>query len=161
METSLTKLLHRENNGEIILEEISVGEFVKNLIDKAGTQPLRELPLAELLKFGHIRGWLEDSDERHPEAPLNRQTAARIVHQFLRIECEVQDMADISRANCLRDLYTCRVCTNHIAQVYVRGIMTAEEIEPEVFIFNHLALVTKSESCEIISYVTINRSTRT
>ena len=135
------------------MEEISVGDFVKNLIDKAWTQPLRELPLAELLKFGHIRGWLEDSDERHPEAPLNRQTAARIVHQFLRIECGVQDLADISRANCLRDLYTCRVCTNHIAQVYVRGIMTAEEIEANgqpVLIFNHLRLVTKSESKGII-----------
>ena len=131
---------------------IGVGEFVKNLIDKAGAEPLRELPLAELLQYGHLRGWLEDQDERHPEASLNRQSAARIIHQFLRIECKLPDLQDISSATRLKDLYTCRVCANHIAQVYARGIMNAEEIEDNgqlVLIFNHLRLVTKKE-CEKI-----------
>ena len=136
---------------------VDVGEFVKALIDKAGAEPLRKLPLTDLLQYGHLRGWLEDQDERHPETPLNRQSAARIIHQFLWIECKVPDLADISSATCLKDLYTCRVCANHIAQVYARGIMDAEEIEDNgqlVLIFNHLRLVTKEELNEIINKTT-------
>ena len=68
---------------------ISVGNFVSRLFatctNPAENKPFLSLP--ELLRYGHFRGWLEDSDERHPQAPLNRQTAARIIHMFLLIEC--------------------------------------------------------------------------
>ena len=40
---------------------------------------------------------------------------------------KISDM-DINKASCLRDLYDCRVCANHIAQVYLRGIMDASDI---------------------------------
>ncbi len=138
-------------------DEISVGQFVSQLFAlRQNKSEGKTLPLRELLRYGHFRGWLEDSDERQPGACLNRQTAARIVHLFLLIECGLQDLTDISPAGALKDLYTCRVCANHIAQVYSRGIMTAKKEESafadssELF-FNHLTQLSKAEAGNIIT----------
>lgn len=128
---------------------ISVGNFVSRLFATC-TNPAENKPslsLPELLRYGHFRGWLEDQDERHPQAPLNRQTAARIIHMFLLIECGLQDLSDITPATNLKDLYTCRACANHIAQVYCRGIMEANE---DLF-FNHLELMTGKETNAVIA----------
>ena len=108
--------------------------------------PLSE---GELIHYAHTRGWLEDQDERFCEKNLNRQTAARILHQFMKIELRVPDLQDISPANVLADLYTCHTCVNHIAQVFLRGIMDAQVIERdgnEYKIFNHLEEMTLEES---------------
>ena len=108
--------------------------------------PLSE---GELIHYAHTRGWLEDQDERFCEKNLNRQTAARILHQFMKIELRVPDLQDISPANILADLYTCHTCVNHIAQVFLRGIMDAQVIERdgnEYKIFNHLEEMTLEES---------------
>lgn len=137
--------------------EISVGQFVSRLFElRFQTTTTTGTTTESILRYGHFRGWLEDQDERKPAAPLNRQTAARIVHLFLLIECEVPDLPDISPATRLRDLYTCRACAEHIAQVYTRGIMDAKKEEPgfsdssELF-FNHLVLVSKAEASDILS----------
>ena len=92
------------------------------------------------LSYGHSRGWLEDQDERFGENFINRQTAARIIHQYIKIEHGIKDIEDISPAKVLADLYTCHTCVNHIAQVYLRGIMDSEIVERdgiEYTIFNH------------------------
>ena len=153
--------------------EISVGEFVELLWKECGPRAgewggaalseggAASLTLSELLRFGHFRGWLEDSDECHPENLLNRQTAARIIHQFMLMELSIPDISDIRGAERLRDLYTCRVCANHVAQVYLRGIMRAQEMEvvdgalgdvsgaaQNNFMFNHLGRVTRFEARE-------------
>ena len=162
--------------------EITVGEFVEGLWGMRrewGGAALSEgavasLSLSELLRYGHFRGWLEDSDERHPENLLNRQTAARIIHQFMVVELGVPDIADISGAEKLRDLYTCRVCANHVAQVYLRGIMRAQEMEvvddsvsaaaqaaQPVLFFNHLARVTRTEMREAMEHLRSSRPERT
>lgn len=144
-------------------DEIKVGEFVKLLMNSPA-----QISISELLRYGHFRLWLEDSDERHPEAVLNRQTAARIVHLFMKIECGIPDISDISPASQLKDLYTCRVCAEHIAQVYVRNIMNAQKInkrgEPDfsdspLLIFNHLGPVTKLEALQILKKVSEIRKT--
>ena len=150
-------------------EEITVGEFVEMV-----WAPRASLTQSELLRYGHFRGWLDDSDERHPESLLNRQTAARIIHQFMVVELHVADLADISAAEKLRDLYTCRVCANHIAQVYVRGIMGAQEIQAAglsvsevsaatqpVWIFNHLKRITFREAREAMERLRSSRPQRT
>ena len=128
---------------------ISVGNFVSRLFALHPTQTEGKTPpsLPELLRYGHFRGWLEDQDERNPAAPLNRQTAARIVHLFLLIECGLQDLSNITPATNLKDLYTCRACANHIAQVYCRGIMGANEDS----FFNHLELMTGRETDAVIA----------
>ena len=135
---------------------ISVGEFVFLLMNCKNSSASKNLSLTELLRYGHFRLWLEDQDETHPEKPLNRQTAARILHEFLRIECGLNDLQNISSNTKLKDLYTCRVCTNHIAQVCARGLMHPQEIqtsEKEELIFNHLEVMKKNEVQEILKKV--------
>lgn len=132
------------------IKVISVGEFVSQLFalrKKEPPDPAAQITLHELLRFGHFRGWLEDADERNPTAPLNRQTAARITHEFLRLELNIPDLQNISPAKKLKDLYTCRVCANHIAQLYCRGIMDADED----LLFNHLELMTREETNSVIA----------
>ena len=135
---------------------ISVGEFVFLLMNCKNSSASKNLSLTELLRYGHFRLWLEDQDETYPENPLNRQTAARILHEFLRIECGLDDLQDITSVTQLKDLYTCRVCTNHIAQVCARGLMHPQEIqtpEKEELIFNHLEVMKKNEVQEILKKV--------
>ena len=137
-------------------ESISVGDFVFQLFETHRKNSSPKIDKSELLRYGHFRGWLDDSDERKPDCPINRQTAARIIHMFMLIELGIADLQDISPATSLRDLYTCRVCTNHIAQVYTRGLMNAVKKEEPDFsdssalFFNHLALVSKTEAFQII-----------
>ena len=151
-------------------EEISVGEFVSRLFELklARTQtnsPRQSAAAEDILRYGHYRGWLEDQDERHQEALLNRQTAARIAHMFLLIECGLPDLSDITPSTVLKDLYTCRVCANHIAQIYTRGIIKSwnedenfnlqnkkesDSSDSSELFFNHLAQVSKPEALEII-----------
>ena len=110
--------------------------------------PEKPLPEEELLRYAHVRGWIEDQDERFCNESLNRQTAARIVHEFMRIELGVPDLPDISDANVLADLYTCHACVNHIAQVYLRGIIKSQTVvreSAEYKIFNHLEQLTDEE----------------
>lgn len=54
---------------------------------------------------------------------VKRQTAAGIVHKYLLDVLKESDEADIRGAYVLKDLFDCRVCVNHVAQVYLKGIM--------------------------------------
>ncbi len=58
-------------------------------------------------------------------AGLTRQNAAKLVHEWLRDICHEPDEADIEAALRLRDIYDCHACVEHVAQVYVKGIMIA------------------------------------
>ena len=130
-----------------------VGDFVLlllNLRKKCQNEQEENLSQTEALHYAHFRLWIEDIDERQALRLLNRQTAARIIHNFLRIECGLPDLPDISAAKNLKDLYTCRLCANHIAQVYERGIMPACEVDEDGVFFNHLGILSKKEIEEII-----------
>ena len=101
------------------------------------------------LSYGHARGWLEDQDERFGENFLDRRTAARILHRYMKIELGVPDLADVSAANVLADLYTCRVCVNDVAQIFTRGIMESSQVERDgkIFeIFDMGGLVSKTDA---------------
>ena len=56
---------------------------------------------------------------------LTRQNAAKTVHEWLRKVRPEPDEPDIEAALRLRDIYDCHACVEHVAQVYVKGIMTA------------------------------------
>lgn len=58
---------------------------------------------------------------------LERKNAARIIHEILKM-IGIADLDNIEPAGALLDLYDCRVCVNHIAQVYLRGIMESRKI---------------------------------
>ena len=94
-------------------------------------------------------GWIEQQDIENQDKTLDRRTAARILHEYMRRRLGIKDLEDITQAYELRDLFDCRVCANHIDQVYLRGI-----IEPvmlgEMKIFDVYGEVTENE---IISYV--------
>ena len=97
-------------------------------------------------------------DERFKDELLNKKTAARIIHNFMQKELNVPDSPDIEKAKELLDLYTCRVCTNHIAQVYVKNIMPAEEYEQNGqvgTIFNLLKVLSFEEAEKIIQNINI------
>lgn len=81
----------------------------------------------DILSYGWDKGWLEEQDILWADRLIERRNAARIVHEFLRIELREQDERDIRKANVLTDLYDCKVCANHIAQVYLKGIMPSKE----------------------------------
>lgn len=54
---------------------------------------------------------------------LDRKTAASIIHEFLLEVLGEKDNSDIGPALELKDIYDCRICAAHIAQVYCKGIM--------------------------------------
>ena len=96
--------------------------FIKELCRKAG------IPFDGVFERGRKEGWLEAGDEIFKDGPLTRKNAARICHMYLLKVMKVKDL-DMSSAAKLKDLYDCRVCADHIAQVYLRGIMDAKNIK--------------------------------
>lgn len=52
-----------------------------------------------------------------------RRHIALAVHEYLRDVLGESDEPDIAPASVLKDLFDCRVCVQHIAQVYLKGIM--------------------------------------
>ena len=62
-----------------------------------------------------------------PSKPLDRKAAASAIHCFLLNALEEEDEGSIEPAFELADIYECRVCSLHIAQVYCKGIMEARE----------------------------------
>ena len=136
------------------MTNITIKQFInilwKHFFDN---EPLRE---SDLFHYAHTRGWIEDQDERFCDNILNRQTAARILHQFMKIELRIPDLANITPANVLADLYTCHTCVNHIAQIYLREIISAQTIERDgkIFqIFNQLEEISREEISSAIEKI--------
>lgn len=106
------------------------------------------------LSYGHAHGWLEDQDERFCDKLLDRRTAARILHRYMKIELGIPDLKDISAANVMADLYTCRACVNDVAQVFVRGIIKSRQVERDgkiYEVFDMGGLVSDVETKEWIA----------
>lgn len=89
-----------------------------------------------------------DYDTLHGQEFISRRTAAGIIHNVLLCRGE-EDEEHMEAAFRLKDLYSCRTCVNHIAQVYAKGIMM--EWEPEVFGVNEK--ITDKEAGEILMRV--------
>ena len=100
---------------------MTTDEFIKMLCQKAGME------FEGIYVNGRNEGWLEAEDEVFKARPVTRKNVARICHMYLLKVMKVNDL-DITRAKELKDLYDCRVCANHVAQVYLRGIMDAKNI---------------------------------
>ena len=88
---------------------------------------------------------------------LTRKAAAKMTHVYMKDVLKIKDIEDINPAEKLRDLYDCRTCVNHIAQVYLRGIMDAVEIdgisEGSLFVFDGKGEVSPKEAREIVERV--------
>ena len=57
------------------------------------------------------------------EKKITRKQAAKLVHEYLRDKLHEPDEADISGAECLKDLYDCHTCVAHASQVFLKGII--------------------------------------
>ncbi len=135
-------------------QNITVENFVKQLWISFFS--FKDLDLSQLMHYGHVKGWLEDQDERDFSAFIDKRTAARIVHMFTKLELHLPDAEDISGAEVLQDLYTCRVCANHVAQVFVKGFMNSEEFlqdDKVVELFNMNRLLLEKEAIHIIKKI--------
>ena len=132
------------------MESITAESFIRRLYLPEGGKDKEDV-LAQALK----EGWVCAEDAHDADRPLTRRTAARILHEYVRLVKGLEDLADISEAGCLRDLYDCRICVNHIAQVYLRGLMDAIKIpgisDHGFFIFDHKREVSEEEAEEILA----------
>ena len=97
-------------------------EFISELCGAAGME------FDGVFERGRKEGWLEAGDVLFKDRPIKRRDAARILHMYLLKVMKTEDL-DINGAKELHDLYDCRICANHIAQVYLRGIMDAKDIK--------------------------------
>lgn len=92
---------------------------------------------------GEAHGWLNAQDKVQAQKPITRSAAARILHEFLRQELGERDAEDVTSAGKLSDLYDCRTCVNHVAQVYCKGIMA--EYRDSVFGMREEILPSEAE----------------
>lgn len=83
---------------------------------------------ADVFSNGLEKGWLEFEDQLYRDDEITRKNIARIIHMYLLKQKRIPDLQDISKAVELRDIYDCRVCANHVAQIYLRGIMGGKEL---------------------------------
>jgi len=99
----------------------------------------------EALDKAHTLGLIDMSDTGHPEKNVVRKKAAKILHMYLLNVMHAKDEDDISPASVMKDLYDCRVCVNHIAQVYLKGIMKAHEYPGGLILFEPDVEITEAE----------------
>lgn len=82
----------------------------------------------ELFREAYTMNVIDNQDYLHPDDYITRKAAARIIHHTLLYLLDEIDVSDIRPANVLVDLYDCRTCVLHIAQVYCKGIMRSKTI---------------------------------
>lgn len=127
-------------------QKVTIGKFVEKLASCGGSVPLH----VDYPEQAYQSGWLEAQDVLGKEQAVQRKTAARIIHEFLRREMKEADEVDGSPAYRLQDLFDCRVCAGHIIQVYVKGIMDGKESPDGRVIFGTEAVLSLEETEEIL-----------
>lgn len=100
-------------------------DFIRELCKATGEE------YSDVYIRGRRAGWLEEADQLYPDAAISRKNVARILHQYLLKVRNIPDIGDISEAYKLKDLFDCRICANHVAQVYLRGLMDAKNLMKE------------------------------
>ena len=108
----------------------------------------------DILNTAYSEGWLEAQDISGADNFIIRSDAARILHMFMLKVKDIKDLPDISGAEVLKDLYDCRICVNHIAQVYLRGLIPAVSINTSdstsFYIFDSKSFLSEKESVSAI-----------
>lgn len=128
---------------------VTVVQFVNALINRSHCSP----NTADYMTYGYHAGWLEDMDITGKDEPLLKKNAARIIHEFMRIELREADFEGVSAATKLRDLYDCRVCTKHVMQVYAKGIMNGYYATDTLYLFGMNEPVSETDMYEILSRI--------
>jgi len=127
-------------------DTISTEDFVALVISGCMGETESGHNVSFYMDYALKKGIIEDYDLVNKNKPLERRRAARIIHEALISELAEKDEQDWSTAEYLLDLYSCRTCVMHIAQVYVKGIMSARGdrlFEPE-------SSITRAEAADAI-----------
>ena len=95
---------------------------------------------------------IDDYDIERLNYCITRKQAARIVHNYIKITLKEHDEKDINIATVLKDLYDCNVCVNHVAQVYIKGIMDYIIINGD-YIFDMNRYISNDEANSIVERV--------
>lgn len=146
-----------------VLHPVSIETFVSEIIrqyveNEEVTAEMKQFTYSrqfisddiDFIAWGYEAGWLEESDALGKSSLLERKTAARIVHQFMRNELKEADEDNTSAARKLQDLYDCRSCAGHVMQVYTKGIMDGHNDPTGRFIFGMSEMVSAKEAEEIV-----------
>lgn len=80
------------------------------------------------------------------DAGLERRNAAAILHLFMRRTGLESDEDNWDKAKILKDLYDCRVCVDHVGQMYVKGIMESESKD----VFGMRKILDEKEAGDIV-----------
>lgn len=115
-------------NSQAVVSGTSMVEMDGTSMGEIGGKAMGEM---SGMAVGERHGWLNAQDGLEAKKPIHRSAVARILHEFMRRELGEQDERSIAAAKVLKDLYDCRTCVNHVAQVYCKGIM--EPIREGVF----------------------------
>ncbi len=126
---------------------ITIGEFIKILISE---EPQTGDGFDEILKDARKAGWIEEQDILGRDEELDRRTAARILHMYRKQVLGISDVPDISAAYYVKDLFDCRVCANHIAQIILQGVMEPVKVG-DMVIFDVYKTLTDKEARDYIS----------
>jgi rhodanese-related sulfurtransferase len=106
-------------------DTVTTEQFVTMIIrcSKGNIEPTRHEWSSGYMDYALHKGIVEDYDMTNICNPIERRSAARIVHEALLTEFGERDEDKWSAAENLSDLYICHTCVMHIAQMYVKGIM--------------------------------------
>ncbi|MBO7426910.1 MAG: hypothetical protein J6U23_14670 [Clostridiales bacterium] len=94
-----------------------------------------------------------DRNDEKKDSVLTRKSCAKIIHEYLQKYMHEPDEIGIEKAYFIRDLFDCRTCANHIAQVYLKGIMDVFVIDKDLILFMPEKEVDEKELSEYIKRV--------
>ncbi|RIX59673.1 rhodanese-like domain-containing protein [Paenibacillus nanensis] len=131
------------------VDHVTTEEFVTMIIrsSKSHIEPISGSLSLGYIDYALHKGIIEDYDLSNISKPIERRSAARIVHEALLTEFGEKDEPEWSAAENLRDLYSCRTCVMHIAQMYVKGIMLGRDHN----LFDAAGSVTHAEAATIVA----------
>lgn len=147
--SDLAKLL-RENNDLFNPEDfITTEQFVTMTIRsyRGNIEQTNYNWSSGYMDYALQKGIIEDYDMIKIRNAIERRSVARIVHEILLVEIKEKDEDDWSAAGTLNDLYSCRTCVMHIAQVYVKGIMQGSDSN----LFDLKGSITGVEAAVVVS----------
>lgn len=129
-------------------DPVTTEQFVTMVLrnSKGNIEPTRASWSSGDMDYALHKGIIEDYDLTNRSKPIERRSAARIVHETLLTAFGEKDEDEWSAAEQLRDLYSCRTCVMHIAQMVVKGIMPGRAPD----LFDVAGSLTHAEAAAIV-----------